>query len=89
MFVNRILALYRKNHDKKRIALRLTEFHADMQWFAQFLKTFNGKAIFQKGNVETHLVHIDACLHGFEGTWRQEEYAYKVQNSYKILILHN
>ena len=57
IFVNRILALFRKNHNKKRITLT-EDFHADIQWFAQFLEVFNGKAIFQKHQTEIESVYI-------------------------------
>ena len=46
IFVNRILHLFRQNHDKRKISLT-SEFFKDIDWFLQFLPHFNGKVLYK------------------------------------------
>ena len=47
IFVNRMLFLFRQNHDKKKIKLS-PDFFKDLDWFIQFLPHFNGKVLYKK-----------------------------------------
>ena len=65
VFINRILALFRKNSGKTRIYLD-QEFHKDIAWFLEFLPTFNGITYFRKPEVDTNqTLFLDASLIGF------------------------
>ena len=45
VFLNRMLAVPRKNHGRKNISLD-EEFHKDIQWFIKFMPQFNGTTFF-------------------------------------------
>ena len=46
VFINRILALFRKNSNKRKIYLD-QEFQKDFAWFLEFLPRFNGATYFK------------------------------------------
>ena len=64
IFINRILALFRKNSGKKRIYLD-HDFHKDIAWFLKFLPLFNGITYFKKLKVDKDQnLFLDASLTG-------------------------
>ena len=69
VFINRILALFRRNSGKKRIYLD-RDFHKDIAWFLKFLPVFNGITYFKKLEVDKEQnLFLDASLTGLEGVW--------------------
>ena len=67
IFVNRMLFLFRQNHDKKRIKLS-PDFFKDLDWFIQFVPHFNGKILYKKPSPQTmDTVFVDASLTGIGG----------------------
>ena len=64
VFINRMLALFRKNSDAKKITLT-SDFHKDLAWFLAFLPRFNGITYINKSPIpQDHTLHIDAFLTG-------------------------
>ena len=67
VFVNRMLFLFRQNHDKKKIKLS-PDFFKDLDWFIQFLPHFNGKVLYKKPFPQPiDTVFVDASLTGIGG----------------------
>ena len=62
IFVNRILTVFRKHHDKSKILIS-EEFRQDIQWFITFLPHFNGVTILKKEPIRNcNTLYIDASL---------------------------
>ena len=72
-FLNRILQTLRQNSNIKIIKLD-AEFMKDIAWFNKFLEHFNGVTFFDKKPID-HQVHLDACLTGVGGIWKNSVYA--------------
>ena len=90
MFIDRMLALFRKNSDAKRITLT-NDFHKDLTWFLVFLPRFNGITYINKNPIpQGHTLHIDASLTGLGGVWNKEVYATLLFNVYQkdLTIVH-
>ena len=75
IFINRMLAVFRENANKKRI--RLTEeFFQDLTWFLEFLPTFNGITYLVKTEVlGENYVYLDASLTGLGAIWNNRVYS--------------
>ena len=90
VFINRILALFRRNSNKARIYLD-EEFHKDIAWFLEFLPTFNGITYFKKLEVDSNqILFLDASLTGLGGVWRHRVYATPVRQipGFNLTIVH-
>ena len=75
IFVNWILATFRGASHKQKIYLN-RDFHADIDWFIQFLPSFNGITFIRKNVVdETQSLFLDASLTGMGAVWRDHVYA--------------
>ena len=90
IFINRILELFRANHDKERI--RLTEdFFQDMAWFQKNLPAFNDIVLYKILMDDSYQnLHIDASLTGVGRVWRERVYAtptYTVQGFPMDIVL--
>ena len=86
-FINRILALFRKNSTKARIYLD-EEFYKDITWFLEFLPKFNGITYFKTFEVDK--LFLDASLTGLGGVWRERVYATPVMEipGFHLTIVH-
>ena len=72
VFINRILALFRKNSGKTRIYLD-REFHKDITWFLEFLPKFNGITYFKMFEVnKDQTLFLDESLTGLGGSGENE-----------------
>ena len=81
-FINRMLALFRQNSTKRRIALT-EEFHKDLSWFLLFLPKFNGITYIQKLDIPgSQTLHVDASLTGLGGVWNNQVYATPIFDIY-------
>ena len=56
IFINRMLALFRENSNKRRIYLT-PEFHKDLTWFLVFLPQFNGVTYIKKSDLPYNQVY--------------------------------
>ena len=80
MLINRIKALFRENSHLKRIYLT-PDFHKDISWFLTFLPSFNGISYLKEKVVDSvQFLHLDACLTGMGGVWRDCVYATPLHN---------
>ena len=80
IFINRILALFRSNHNHNRI--RLTpDFFQDLIWFIKFIPDFNGCTYFNKSlpSPDKH-VFVDTSLAGLGAYWNGRAYATPVSS---------
>ena len=74
-FINRMLDLFRKNHDNNKIHLT-PDFFKDLAWFCAFLNKFNGISFIDKTVIpHNHTLHVDASLTGLGGIWCDRVYA--------------
>ena len=74
-FINRMLTLFRANSKARKIVLT-ADFHKDLNWFLNFLPSFNGVTYLRKSQiVNNHSLHIDASLTGLGGIWNDEVYS--------------
>ena len=90
IFVNRILALFRKNHGSRKIKLT-KDFYQDIDWFLCFLSTFRGSTkIFKPEITNSQSLHIDACLTGVGGIWDERVYAAPISSfeDFSLTITH-
>ena len=82
IFINRMLSLFRSNHNRRRIQLT-SEFFQDLCWFTKFIPIFNGCTYFNKGLPSSdNQVFIDASLTGLGAYGNDRVYATPV---YSIL----
>ena len=72
-FLNRMLALLRASDKVDLINLDFA-FKQDLNWFCQFLPSFNGTAFFSHRKF-TGEVHLDACLNGLGAICGKEVYS--------------
>ena len=74
LFVSRMLDTLRSAPDRGRVALN--DFQRDLQWFANFLPTYNGRNIMQYVGLSTMdlILEVDACLTGIGGIFHNEFY---------------
>ena len=71
-FINRMVTLFRANSKARKIVLT-ADFHKDLNWFLNFLPSFNGVTYLRKSQiVNNHSLHIDASLTGLGGIWNNE-----------------
>ena len=83
-FMNRMLALFRKNSHKKRIKLS-NEFFADLDWLIFFLHVFNGVAILKKFELTSNdEIFLDASLDGIGAVWGERCYAAPFPKLYRV-----
>ena len=89
IFINRILELFRKNYDNRKIHLTV-EFFQDIDWFKSFLPTFNGVTFFLKQKVISGTHHLDASLTGLGGIWTNRVYSTPVHPipNFDLTIVH-
>ena len=75
LFVSRMLDTLRSAPDRERVALN-ADFQRDLQWFANFLPTYNGNNMMQYVRLSTTdlILEVDACLTGIGGIFRNEFY---------------
>ena len=89
-FVNRILTVFRKHHDKSRILIS-EDFRQDIKWFTTFLPHFNGITILKKEPIrDSNTLHIDASLTGLGGVWGHRVYSTPIYpiSDFKLKIVH-
>ena len=89
-FVNRILTVFRKHHDKSRILIS-EDFRQDIKWFTTFLPHFNGITILKKEPIrDNNTLHIDASLTGLGGVWGHRVYSTPIYpiSDFKLKIVH-
>ena len=68
-FMNHMLQTLRDNH-WKRMARLSNSFHRDLNWFASFLRIFNGISYFNQDAPPEIDIYLDACLLGLGGVLR-------------------
>ena len=75
LFVSRMLDTLRSVPDRGRVALN-ADFQRDLQWFANFLPTYNGRNMMQYVGLSTMdlILEVDACLTGIGGIFHNEFY---------------
>ena len=75
LFVSRMLDTLRSAPDRGRVALN-ADFQRDLQWFANFLPTYNDRNMMQYVGLSTTdlILEVDACLTGIGGIFRNEFY---------------
>ena len=89
-FINRILDLFRRNSQARKIHLD-SGFHKDIQWFISFLPNFNGVTYLRKTSIpHFDSLHLDASLTGLGGTWSNRVYATPVLSvpGFNLGIVH-
>ena len=89
-FINRILAMFRGASHKQKIYLN-KDFHADIDWFLQFLPLFNGITFIEKNVVDdTQSLFLDASLTGMGAVWRDRVHATPVREipGFVLTIVH-
>ena len=89
LFVNRILQTLRNTSTKGRTPLQ-EDFHKDINWFREFMATFNGVTkIHSKTSEPVHL-YVDACLTGIGGYTNEQVYSQAIPHCYrlKLSIVH-
>ena len=74
IFLNRMLALLRDNHNVQKILLNQA-FFQDLTWFNTFLSSFNGVTYYDH-QLPSAQVHLDACLTGLGGHFDSMVYAF-------------
>ena len=90
VFINRILDLFRINSHLRRIHLT-SDFQKDIQWFLEFLPSFNGVCYISKPSIDdSQSVFLDASLTGMGAVWRDRVYATPIHNcpDPKFTIVH-
>ena len=78
-FLNRMLPLLRDNFDNKQIRLN-DSFFKDLNWFNTFLDTHNGVTFYSLKSPQIQ-IHLDACLTGLGGCYRNMVYYLPVDTS--------
>ena len=89
-FLNRILTIFRKHHDRSKIPIS-EDFRQDIYWIIKFLSHFNGITIFRKEFIQYHnTLHIDASLTGVGGVWDRRVYATPIYSiaGFQLKIVH-
>ena len=87
VFLNRMLKLLRKNHDKVHIHLT-PEFMRYLRWFEKFLKIFNGVSIYNH-RPSDYSVEFNTCLTGLGACWKNYVYAVNIPKGYlNLTIVH-
>ena len=89
-FINRILNLFRKNCNAKKIRLD-SGFHKDVEWFISFLPKFNGDTYIRREAIpHCDTIHLDASLTGLGGTWGNRVYSTPVLGipGFHLKIVH-
>ena len=90
IFVNRILATFRGASHKQKIYLD-RDFHADIDWYIQFLPPFNGITFIGKNVVDDmQSLFLDASLTGMGAVWRDHVYATPIREipGFVLTIVH-
>ena len=83
-FINRTLALFRENSDKRCIYLT-SEFPKYLARFLAFLPQFNGVTYIRKPDLPyNHTPHVDTSLTGPGGVLNNEVYASPVFDIYGL-----
>ena len=80
-FLNRMLELFRKNYDRKRITLTV-EFFRDLHWFNVFLAQYNGVTFYDINPINA-MIELDASLTGLGGRFSNAVYALPIPRNYK------
>ena len=78
-----MLNLLRDNHDKSHFKLT-KDFLRDLHWLVDFVDIFNGQSFFVNDTID-HEIHIDACLTGFGGIFKDQVYYFKVPDDFNTL----
>ena len=89
-FINRILDLFRRNYQAKKIHLD-SGFYNYIQWFISFLPTFNGVTYLRKVSIpHFDSLHLDASLTRLGDTWSNSVYATPVLGipGFQLGIVH-
>jgi len=75
LFVARMLDTLRSAPDRGRILLD-DDFRCDVQWFANFLPSYNGRSLMEYAGIDTTdiTLEVDACLTGIGGIYKDEFY---------------
>ena len=87
-FLNRMLQLLRDHTSKHTITLD-GNFYKDLNWFNTFLNQYNGVTFYDYQKPQ-HIVHLDACLTGFGGSFDNMVYHLQIPlkyNNYTIVHL--
>ena len=90
IFINRILHLFRSNSHLRKIHLT-HDFHKDIQWFLEFLPSFNGISYIHKARVDdSQSLFLDACLTGMGAVWWDRVYATPIHScpDLNLTIVH-
>ena len=81
IFLNRMLALLRDNHNVQKILLNQA-FFQDLTWFNTFLSSFNGVTYYDH-QLPSAQVHLDACLTGLGGHFDSMVYALPIPRGHE------
>ena len=89
LFVNRILQTLRSTPTKGRTPLQ-EDFHKDINWFREFMATFNGVTKIHSKTSEPIHLYVDACLTGIGGYTTEHVYSQAIPHCYrlKLSIVH-
>ena len=90
IFINRILHLFPSNSHLRKIQLT-PDFHKDIQWFLEFLPSFNGVSYIHKPSIDdSQSLFLDACLTGMGAVWRDRVYATPIHScpELNLTIVH-
>ena len=80
IFINRLLAVFRANSTLRKILLT-DEFHRDIQWFLNFLPSYNGVSYIRKDHIDVEQsLYLDASLTGMGAVWRDRVYSTPIHN---------
>lgn len=89
LFMSRVLATLRENHNNERIPVDMPMV-ADMNWFKKFLTKYNGRSMI-KSSAPSKIIYADSCMTGGGATDMVEFYEFvypaKVSTIYHITIL--
>ena len=84
-FLNRMLQLLRDNYDSTIIKLSAS-FKRDLKWFETFLMSYNGVSYFDHV-VDREVVHLDACLTGLGGVYKNYVYHLPITKGFQNLTI--
>ena len=82
-FLNRMLEVIRNSHNAAYIKLNAA-FYRDLRWFRTFLPHFYGIALYDHKKIDCQ-THLDACLQGLGGTYKNQVYHLKSPIDFRSL----
>ena len=89
LFVSRMLDTLRSAPDRGRFMLD-DNFQRDLQWFANFLPSYNGRNLMEYAGIDTTdlCLEVDACLTGVGGVFEHEFYHASIPSDIPLCQYH-